>query len=103
MWGHSAAPDLLLDVTVCAPWAARYAADPAAATTAAERRKDDSYPKVGGVQVTGIAVDLLGGFGPGLASLLGDLAVLARARDVSRGGAPRRLLHAWRTRAYLRR
>ena len=98
LWGHTAAPDALLDVTVCAPWAARYAHDPATATTTAEKRKDDSYPRIGGIGVTGIAVDLYGGFGPGLSSLLSDLANLARTRDISRGGAPRRLLHAWRTR-----
>ena len=85
-------------MTVCAPWAARYAHDPATATTTAEKRKDDSYPRIGGIGVTGIAVDLYGGFGPGLSSLLSDLANLARTRDISRGGAPRRLLHAWRTR-----
>ena len=98
LWGHSCAPDVLIDVTVCAPWAARYSAAPTKATTSAEIRKNGAYPATGGISVTGAAVDLLGRFGPQLSSLLDEWATLARTRDISRGVAPRRLLHAWRTR-----
>ena len=96
-WGHTFGQDRLLDVTVCAPWAHRYAKDPCAATTSAERRKNGSYPTVGGIGVTGVAVDLFGRFGPQLTELLEEWASLARARDTARGVAPRRWMHIWRT------
>ena len=96
LWGHHSAPDVLLDVTVCAPWAQRYAADPNNAPTAAEIRKNGSYSAVGGISVTGVAVDLFGQFGPQLRALLEDWAVLARTRDLSCGVVPRRMLHTWR-------
>ena len=96
-FGHAHQPDVLLDVTVADPWAIRYnQADttklPAAS---AERRKDTEYPSRGGYVVRGIAVDLLGNFGPHLDEVLSEWAALARARDFAFGYSSRRWLQLW--------
>ena len=95
-WGHPAAPRTLLDVTVCAPFADRYAKCESA-TASAEARKDTEYPAQAGLRVTGVAVDLFGRLGPGLSALLEQWADLARQRDLLRGRPSRRWLHTWRS------
>ena len=87
-WGTVCLPHAYLDFTLVSPWAQRYAAaagrEPAAAARSAELAKHGKYAEVGGIGVTGLAMEAGGRHGPGLASHLRLLAALARRRGHDR-------------------
>ena len=96
IWGLASEPRALFDLTVCAPFAARYQGV-ASSVAAGEARKRNEYPVQAGIAVQGVAVDVFGRIGPALHDTLTRWADLARQRDQSRGQHPRRWLHLWRT------
>ena len=98
-FGVAGSDRLLLDFTLRNQAATRYQrggrSDP---TRSAEEDKQARYPPRGGVAVRGLAMEVLGRHGPGLAALLQELADRARVQVVQQGRAPGRYLRTWRTR-----
>ena len=101
-YGIPELPDLLLDVTVRHPRAARYrpAAEKTAASAAskAEAEKRDRYPPAGGRQVWPVAHETWGRLGPAAEQLLQLCASAAARRAHRRGRVSGGELRRWRAR-----
>jgi hypothetical protein len=101
-YGIPELPDLLLDVTVRHPRAARYrpAAErfAASAATKAEAEKRDRYPPAGGRQVWPVAHETWGRLGPAAEQLLQLCASAAARRAHRRGKVSGGELRRWRAR-----
>ena len=98
---HPVAPDRLLDGTVRYPTAAAHRRSAAAQIGAAARAgvadKARRYPPRGGRSVLCCAAETFGYIGSAFDSLLDELAVLAAARQRTRGVKPTRWKERWRT------
>jgi hypothetical protein len=101
-YGIPELPDLLLDVTVRHPCAARYrpAAErtPASAASKAEAEKRERYPPAGGRQVWPVAHETWGRLGPAAEQLLQLCASAAARRAHRRGKVSGGELRRWRAR-----
>ena len=95
-------PDLLLDITVRHPRAARYrpASEtlPGAAAAHSEHAKQDRYPPAGGRSVWPVAYESWGRAGADAERLLMHLVATARRRAHRRGRASGQELARWRAR-----
>ena len=102
VWGYGILDlsDLLLDVTIRHPRAARYRpqseAVPGHATAEAEQHKADRYPPAGGRAVWPVAYESWGRAGVAAENLLVRLATVARRRAHRRGRACGQELLRWR-------
>ena len=101
LFGHPAAPSLLLDGTVWHPAAkgtiAKAARQIGAAAQAGVDAKLKRYPPRGGKCVTACSVETWGYMHSDLDHLLGELAVLASQKQRDVGQHPSRWLARWRT------
>ena len=99
-WGHPGLPHLRLDFTVIDPRAQHFGSahrETAGAAAKAEGAKAEKYgTPIGGVGVTGLALELSGRFGPGLDGLLRRLAGYRRALQSAAGREAERPLQSWR-------
>ena len=99
-WGHPGLPHLRLDFTVTDPRTEHFSSahrEIAGAAAKAEGAKAEKYgTPIGGVGVTGLALELSGRFGPGLDSLLRRLAGYRRALQSAAGREAGRPLQTWR-------
>ena len=98
-FGVAGADRLLVDFTMRCSAATRYRwGERADAVASAEADKQRRYPPTGGISVRGAAMDVLGRHGPGLTSLLEELADRARLCALEAGRPPTRAMRTWRIR-----
>ena len=98
-FGVVGADRLLIDFTLRMSTAARYGHGARSnAAASGEADKQARYPPAGGISVRGAGMEVLGRHGPGLASLLEELADRARLAAVHQGRPPARFLRLWRCR-----
>ena len=99
-WGHPGLSHLRLDFRVIDPRAQHFGSahrEIAGAAAKAEGAKAEKYgTPIGGVGVTGLALELSGRFGPGLDGLLRRLAGYRRALQSAAGREAGRPLQSWR-------
>ena len=104
VWGYGVCeyPDLLLDVRVTHPAAARYRAKasstPGSAAAVGEGEKHDRYPPSQGREVVAVVHETWGRLGREGEAYLERLAAAARRRGLRRGRDATNLLSRWRER-----
>ena len=90
-FGGQGIQDLLVDVTICHPMAAKYqphaSNEPGAAATKAAGKKYQRYPAAGGREITPFAVETWGRMDAAAEHLLVDLAAITSRRAMMRGQA----------------
>ena len=104
VWGYGVCeyPDLLLDVRVTHPNAARYrvqaSTTPGHAAAVGETEKHDRYPPAQGREVVAVVHETWGRLGSEAEDFLMRLAAAARRRGYRRGRDPANTLARWRER-----